>query len=64
MKPRPSYTSRQDLAEIARRLHLGRTMENAHGAGAMSPDAHRDHARSGWTVEQLLQMSAAKAMYN
>lgn len=64
MKPNASHTSRRDLTELSRRLHMGRVMEGAHGAGAMTADHQKAHARSGWTLEQLLQMSEAKSMYN
>lgn len=64
MKPQPSYTSQRDLTDLSQRLHLGRTLESAYGAGTMSPDHKRANSRSGWTLEQLLQMSEAKSMYN
>ncbi|NEQ43754.1 MAG: hypothetical protein F6K00_09430 [Leptolyngbya sp. SIOISBB] len=63
-KPQASYTSRRDLTEISRNLHLGRVLEEAYGAGAMTAAHQRAPKRSGWTLEQLLQMSAGKSMYN
>ena len=64
MKSRASYTSHRDLSELSRHLHLGRVLEEAHGAGMMTADHKRAHTRSGWSLEQLLQMSEAKSMYN
>lgn len=64
MSPQASQTSRRDLTELAQHLHLGRVLESAYGAGAMTATHQRAHKRSGWTLEQLLQMSAAKSMYN
>lgn len=64
MKPQPSNTSARDLTELSRRLHLGRTLESAYGAGVMTPNHSQNPARTGWTLEQLLQMSEAKSMYN
>ena len=54
MQPRASYTSHRDLSELSRHLHLGRVLEEAHGAGMMTADHKRAQTRSGWTLEQLL----------
>ncbi|MGC1308716.1 MAG: hypothetical protein WA885_15935 [Phormidesmis sp.] len=65
MKNTPEQsTSRRSSAQRAHLLHLGRLLEGAYGAGVMSTDQKREAKRTGWTTQQLLNMSAAKSFYN
>ena len=64
MKPTSNHASHRNLTAIARRLHLGKVFEAAHGAGVMTADYQQAPARAGWTVAQLVEMSEAKSLYN
>ena len=64
MKPTKTSSSQRHLTDVAHRLHLGRVMEAAHGAGLLTTDDHSASSRASWTVEQLMEMSAAKSLYN
>jgi len=64
MKPTRNHTSHQRLTDVARRLHLGRVLEAAHGAGIMTAEYQQAPTRAGWTVTQLLEMSEGKSLYN
>ncbi len=61
MKNTANQTSRHsDRWTSAKFARLGQSLEAAYGAGAMS-DQERSANGLGWTREQLLKMSAARA---
>ncbi len=63
MKPVKTSSSQLFLTDAARRLHLGRVLAESHGAGLLA-DHQSASSRAGWTVAQLVEMSAAKSLYN
>ncbi|RZM76505.1 hypothetical protein [Leptolyngbya iicbica] len=64
MKPTSNHASHRNLTDAARRLNLGRALEEAYGAGVMGTDTRQAPSRAGWTVAQLVAMSEAKSLYN
>lgn len=64
MKTTTTTHSAYTIAQLAQRLNLGRVLEGAYGAGAMTADYKREVKKAGWTTDQLLTMSAAKSFYN
>lgn len=64
MKPTASNLSHRDFSQLIRAFDLGKTLEAAYGAGAMTADYRRAPKASGWTAQQLLALSAAKSFYN
>ncbi len=62
MKNTANQTSRHaDRWTSAKFARLGQSLEAAYGAGAMSENQERSANGLGWTREQLLKMSAARA---
>ncbi len=50
----------KDIRRVSQRLFLGQTLADTQGFGTVSVDYKR-LAKSGWFLDQLLQMSAARA---
>ena len=64
MKTSTANNFTRTITELAQRLSLGRIMEGAYGAGAMTEGYKREANKAGWSTEQLLTMSTAKSFYN
>ncbi len=55
-------TNARASRQTAHLIHLSRSLESAFGSGEMTPQ-HRANGL-GWTTEQLLNLSAAKSLFN
>lgn len=64
MKTTTTINSAYTLTQLAQRLNLGKVLEGAYGAGAMTEGYKQEAEKAGWTTDQLLTLSAAKSFYN
>ncbi|MGB3292755.1 MAG: hypothetical protein WBB01_07215, partial [Phormidesmis sp.] len=55
-------SNRSLASQTASLLQLSASLENAFGAGVLTPQGKANG--QGWTTEQLLNLAAAKSLFN